>query len=275
MHCYFVLAGNAEIPIIYHVERVRDGKSFATRTVQARQHAKAIFTVTLSFQRDVKEGMKRVEHTTTMPEVEMVDEAAPNRSSGPFESRYSPSVGDPEQPSLKRTRMWLRAKGPISQQGGHEAHLSALAYMSDSFFIGTVARAHKLWRDFPKPSENEDKGKLDSAQSQRSKEEEDSDGQAKELVKRIQAMNGGHTENVEKRPEIGMMVSLDHTIYFHRPRDFRADDWLLSEMETPWAGDNRGLVAQRIWTKEGALIATCYQEVSLMPILLSSSMNSC
>lgn len=272
MHCYFVLAGNSEIPIIYHVERVRDGKSFATRTVQARQRAKAIFTVTLSFQRDVKEGMKRVEHTTVMPEVEMVDETAPNRSSGPFESRYNPSVGDPDQPSLKRTRMWLRAKGPISRQGGHEAHLSALAYMSDSFFIGTVARAHKLWREFPRPIEKDDAGKVDLAETRRSKDEdEDMEGQAKDLVKRIQA---GHMENVEKRPEIGMMVSLDHTIYFHRPRDFRADDWLLSEMETPWAGDNRGLVAQKIWTKEGVLIATCYQEVSLVPPLLSHLMNN-
>ena len=262
MHCYFVLAGNAEIPIIYHVERVRDGRSFATRTVQARQRAKAIFTVTLSFQQDVPEGHKTVEHSTAMPEVEGPDEQAPNRSSGPFESRYSPSVGtDPEQPSLKRTRMWLRAKGPISAQGGHEAHLSALAYMSDSFFIGTVARAHKLWRDFPKESTS-DAAKDDEKSARQGAD----DGQARDLVKRIKAMNGGQLENVERRPEIGMMVSLDHTIYFHQPRDFRADDWLLSEMETPWAGDNRGLVCQRIWTKEGLLIATCYQEVSLSKV---------
>ena len=60
--------------------------------------------------------------------------------------------------------------------------------------------------------------------------------------------------------EIGMMVSLDHTIYFHDPRNFREDDWLFTEMETPWAGDGRGLVYQKIWTKEGKLIATCVQE---------------
>ena len=59
-----------------------------------------------------------------------------------------------------------------------------------------------------------------------------------------------------------MMVSLDHTIYFHRPRDFRADEWLFTEMESPWAGDGRGLVLQRMWTRDGKLIATCVQEVS-------------
>jgi len=66
----------------------------------------------------------------------------------------------------------------------------------------------------------------------------------------------------DERPEIGMMVSLDHTIYFHNPRDFRADEWMLEEMETPWSGDHRGLVMQRIWSSEGKLVATCIQEVS-------------
>ena len=56
------------------------------------------------------------------------------------------------------------------------------------------------------------------------------------------------------------MVSLDHTIYFHNTKALRADDWLLMEMETPWAGESRGLVVQRIWTKEGILVATCIQE---------------
>ena len=59
---------------------------------------------------------------------------------------------------------------------------------------------------------------------------------------------------------IGMMVSLDHTIYFHNPRSFRADDWMMAEVESPWAGDGRGLVVQRIWSRDGTLIATCYQE---------------
>ena len=62
MHCYFVLAGDAEIPILYHVERVREGNSFMTRTVQARQRGKCIFTTTMSFVREGSGGAKRVEH---------------------------------------------------------------------------------------------------------------------------------------------------------------------------------------------------------------------
>lgn len=67
MHCYFVLAGNAEIPIIYQVERIRSGRSFATRTVQARQRGKVIFTTTVSFSRTGAGGKQLVEHAIPMP----------------------------------------------------------------------------------------------------------------------------------------------------------------------------------------------------------------
>lgn len=69
MHCYFVFAGDAEIPVIYHVERVRDGKSFITRTVQARQRAKVIFTATMSFARLNSGGKETVKHQSMIPRV--------------------------------------------------------------------------------------------------------------------------------------------------------------------------------------------------------------
>lgn len=68
MHCYFVLAGDASIPILYHVERVREGKSFATRTVQARQRGRCIFTTTASFVREGSGGEKTVSHELALPE---------------------------------------------------------------------------------------------------------------------------------------------------------------------------------------------------------------
>ena len=61
--------------------------------------------------------------------------------------------------------------------------------------------------------------------------------------------------------KMGMMVSLDHTIYFHSPRDVKMDDWTFSEMESPWASGGKGMVMQRIWNKQGKLVATCVQEV--------------
>lgn len=247
MHCYFVLAGNSDIPIIYHVERVRDGKSFATRTVQARQRETPIFTTTLSFQREGSAGEKTLDHDTPIPIIPppIEDETeATWIQNGPFESQHFELDPQEDEPHKMRTRNWIRARGRISKVGGHRAHLNALAYMTDSFFIGTVGRAHRTWRKVPHRSE---KGK----DEQRNKE----------LASRIKKQNGGYDENVNNRPEIGMMVSLDHTIYFHRPRDFAADDWLLSEMDTPWAGDGRGYVTQRIWTKDGRLVASCFQEV--------------
>lgn len=68
MHCYFVLAGDAAIPILYHVERVREGKSFLTRTVQARQRGKCIFTTTASFMREGSGGDITVNHGWDIPE---------------------------------------------------------------------------------------------------------------------------------------------------------------------------------------------------------------
>lgn len=68
MHCYFVLPGDASIPILYHVERLREGKSFMTRTVQARQKGKCIFTTTCSFVREGSGGERTVDHEWEMPE---------------------------------------------------------------------------------------------------------------------------------------------------------------------------------------------------------------
>ncbi len=113
--------------------------------------------------------------------------------------------------------------------------------MSDSWFIGTVSRVHGLDRF----SQH-----LDSKSGD---------------LRRIAELE--HKENTRfhsktSGAQIGMMVSLDHTIYFHRPREVRADEWMFSEMETPWSGEGRGLVMQRIWNKEGRLVASCVQEVS-------------
>jgi acyl-CoA thioesterase 8 len=67
LHSYFVLAGDAGIPVVYHVERVREGRSYATRTVQARQKGQPIFTVTMSFMRDGAGGGQVVKHEAAMP----------------------------------------------------------------------------------------------------------------------------------------------------------------------------------------------------------------
>jgi acyl-CoA thioesterase 8 len=143
--------------------------------------------------------------------------------------------------------------------------------MSDSYFIGTVARAHKLWRystqrkSQAKSTIDEDMLKkllaMDDAELKRVKFVDEAD------IERIRRLKNGedvanneHGAN-DQKPEIGMMVSLDHSIHFHNPRSFRA------EMETPWAGDGRGLVYQKMYTQDGTLIASCVQEVSSVPFM--------
>lgn len=278
MHCYFVLNGNSEIPIIYHVEHVREGRSFATRTVQARQRGQPIFTVTLSFMREGSGGKKTVQHAAQMPDVPGPAEA---QGEDIFRGRNSPFMSqridihnaDSPHPHEKKTRQWIKAVGRISEDGGHEAHLSALAYMSDSYFIGTVSRVQGLWRyNAVDPKKGDSKGgkigiTVDVIKRLKAMDTETlrrMEGMDEDVISQLRAADVVNDEVVwrrEKRPEVGMMVSLDHTIYFHAPKDFRADDWLFTEMESPWAGDGRGLVFQKIYRKDGKLIASCVQEV--------------
>lgn len=277
MHCYFVLAGNSEIPILYHVERVRDGKSFITRTVQARQRGKCIFTTTLSFTKEGSGGKRTVEHQTQIPNgIECPPDGDERTEAGnskfgdetmPFEQLRYPVVST-GKPETKKLRQWMRARGRIStsppqaREGeqdssadNHQAHLSALAYMTDSYFIGTVARVHNLTRFSSRRHIHRTLQGFDGSEEERKKMED----YLNRLAKEEEDENEGEKDPNDDR-EIGMMVSLDHTIFFHNPRAFRADEWLLQEMESPWAGDGRGLAFQRIWSKDGTLIATCTQE---------------
>jgi len=264
MHCYFVLAGDAEIPVMYYVEHVREGKSFATRTVQARQRGKCIFTTTMSFVRENSGGTKTINHAVTLPtniippDENLVMDALELRMNGgtPFTSQRVEILNkESKNPHEKRTRQWIKARGSISPDGGHEAHLSALAYMSDSYFIGTVSRIHDLWR-FGAPTNAKNKGTESQNEEMALREK---------YVNRLKEQEGfgSDLDNSQKRPEIGMMVSLDHSIYFHEPRKFRADEWMFSEMSSPWSGDGRGVVTQHMFTKDGTLVATCFQEASL------------
>lgn len=263
MHCYFVLAGDSTIPILYHVERVREGRSFVTRTVQARQRGKCIFTTTLSFMREGSGGEITVDHGWDMPEgvregleqiLQEEDDAKDKESAsngveaeGPFVSkRLGITNNSSPYPHHRKPQAWIQCRGAISPSGGQHAHLSALAYMSDSWFIGTVSRAHHLMRENHTLYNRTFPQHQDSPSSKRQTESE-----ARKSSK--------NTFETPKR-SIGMMVSLDHTIYFHRPREVKADEWMCTEMETPWSGEGRGLVMQRIWNKEGRLLATCVQE---------------
>ncbi|KAL6796960.1 thioesterase-like superfamily domain-containing protein [Trichoderma sp. SZMC 28012] len=250
-HCYFLLAGSATIPIMYHVERVRDGRSFATRTVQARQKGNCIFTTTISFVRENSGGAKQIRHAAALPDVEMPDPSWDTEGdalwdrAGPFKSRRIELKDADARPDQRKARQWHRCRGQISAAGGHQAHLNALAYVSDSYFIGTVSRIHRLWRLGLTP---EQVAELPDAEGDKMRQFLEFEGM------------GSRLEDWAGRPRVGMLVSLDHSIYFHEPKRVRADEWMFSEMESPWSGDGRGLVMQRIYAADGTLLASCVQE---------------
>ena len=235
-HCYFILAGSSEIPITYHVERVRDGRSFATRTVQARQRGKCIFTTTMSFVKAPAREVRNISHSLAMS-------VPPGPPEGPSEGTEAIElrgvhVTDGE-PSERKARHWVRVRGKIQSQ---QAQVAALAYLTDWYFLGTIPRIHDMNKPPTAPREG------DAAAPR----ESNPNG--------IGGASQPAGEGEAPRPRIGMMVSLDHSIYFHEPEQVRADEWMFVEMESPWAGNGRGVVTQRVFSRDGVLLATCLQE---------------
>ncbi len=220
LHAYFLLAGDPQAPIVYEVERIRDGRSFTTRRVVAVQHGRAIFNMAVSFQA-AEEGL---EHHAPMPEVpepeellsaselyrQVADRLPEERrekliAERPIELRPV-EPRDLIHPDRRppRRQVWLRAAGALPDDPG--LHQALLAYASDFTLLGTSVYPHGL--SFLDPS--------------------------------LQA------------------VSLDHAMWFHRP--FRLDDWLLYSMDSPSASAGRGLGRGSIFTRDGRLIASVAQE---------------
>ncbi|KAM6529432.1 acyl-CoA thioesterase [Fusarium falciforme] len=283
MHCHFLLPAHTTTPIFYRIERIRDGRTIATRRVQAYQSGKCIFTALVSFfhQAERKERME-LTHQPTMPEYsrgqeppsasgEDVDQTRLTRTCQANRgSQYECvriSAGEEEtRPESRRLRNWIRVHSQASAgshanhgQGrntDHRAHLTALAYISDHYFIGTVPRVHHA-----------DRFNNSSAIKSIIRSLGSDDPSSRQIVRSYQELA---TEELEENAicgtptapghHIGMMVTLDHTIFFHNQAVVRADEWMLTEVETPWAGQQRGLVVQRIWTSNGTLVATCFQE---------------
>ncbi|MFT5139717.1 MAG: acyl-CoA thioesterase-2 [Lysobacterales bacterium] len=220
LHAYFLRAGDQESPIVYDVDRSRDGRSFTARRVVAIQHGRPIFTLAASFQL-AQEGL---EHQFEMPDVPDPDatdssplvsaeqlENAPIKLRrwftrfGPFEFR--PIVDqDPfnPQPRPPFKRFWFRLKGELDE--AQSMHRALLAYASDFHLIGTATLPHGL-----------------------------------SFIK----------DNV-------MMASLDHAMWFHR--DVRVDDWLLYDCDSPNAYGGRGLARGMIFDRSGSLVASTAQE---------------
>ncbi|MBV1701895.1 MAG: acyl-CoA thioesterase II [Hyphomicrobiales bacterium] len=221
LHAYFILGGDPSIPIIYEVERIRDGRSFATRRVVAIQRGQAIFSLSASFQID-EPGLT---HSFAMPDV-------PDPESLPSEAdvkaQYAHLVPENARRYFERQRpieirpvtlarfldrskvlpphekLWVRAVAPLPDDPA--IHRAVLAYLSDMTLLDTALRAH-----------------------------------GKSIF--------------DKQMQ---MASLDHAMWFHRP--FRADEWMLYVQDSPNANGARGLTRGTIFSRDGTLIASVAQE---------------
>jgi len=220
LHAYFLRRGDVEAPIVYEVDRARDGGSFSVRRVVAIQHGRPIFNLAASFQAP-EDGL---EHQDVMPEVpgpgglrDMTEVAAgmierlPEKmrrfltDKRPFEFRpVQPLALDTAEKRPPARQVWIRAVGALPDSVS--LHQNLLAYVSDFELLGTSTLPHGLrfGRD-----------------------------------------------NV-------MMASLDHALWFHR--GFRVDDWLLYSLESPNASGARGYARGQLFTKDGVLVASSAQE---------------
>jgi len=220
LHAYFLRRGDMRAPIIYEVDRARDGRSFSMRRVVAIQHGRPIFNLAASFQKP-EEGL---EHQVDMPDVtgpdglqDLTDVAAeilqkiPEKmrryltDKRPFEFRpVSPmnfAVAE-KRPPVKH--IWIRAVDKLPDN--YSLHQNLLAYVSDYELLGTSTLPHGL------------------------------------------PFGRGTVQ----------MASLDHALWFHR--DVRVDEWLLYSLDGPNSSGARGFARGQFFTREGTLVASTAQE---------------
>ncbi|MEU6368229.1 acyl-CoA thioesterase II [Streptomyces sp. NPDC046931] len=222
LHAYFLRMGDPGAPIVYSVDRLRDGRSFTTRRVVAVQHGKPIFTLSASFQTD-EEGL---DHQAPMPpapdpvtlptsqerlrsydhlDAQVVERFLEAREA--IDLRYvdEPPYGKFGEPREPHSQVWFRTNGKLTDDP--LLHVVLATYVSDMTLLDSVLLAHG---------------------------------------------RGGWA--------VGDVVgaSLDHAMWFHRP--FRADEWLLYDQESPSAHGGRGLGQARIYTQDGRLAISVIQE---------------
>jgi acyl-CoA thioesterase-2 len=220
LHAYFLLPGDPKVPIIYEVDRIRDGKSFTTRRVVAIQHGQPIFTMAVSFHRD-EPGMS---HQARMPEVAK-PEQLPNEAD--IKERVLPLMPDPVRRYYERERPieWRpveldRYLGKKIENGRFHVWIRATAELPDEPAIHQCVLAYAS-----------DMLLLDSA-----------------LIP--------HGRTVFEKTL--MAASLDHALWFHRP--FRADEWLLYAHDSPNLAGSRGFSRGLIFAGDGTLVASVAQE---------------
>jgi len=221
LHGYFLRPGDPSVPIIYEVDRIRDGRSFSTRRVTAVQHGEAIFIMSASYHRPEEglshaaEALPAVPRPDELPDEQTLQAIMMEKAPEPIRryfARERPIELRPvelrhylsNEPLPAQQHVWLRATDRLPDDAA--VHQAVLAYLSDMTLFDTAL--------FP------------------------------------------HGKSVFSREM--QVASLDHAMWFHRP--FRADEWLLYATDSPSASGARGLARGLVYTLDGTLVASTAQE---------------
>jgi len=222
LHAYFIRPGDPSVPIVYTVDRVRDGRSFTTRRVTAIQHGKPIFTLSASFHHP-ETGY---EHTTPMPAVRRPEELRSNAE------RLAEALGEALPAHLRASPIELRSAGPLSIELARDPSLRAADDHSNLIWLRVTEELpddpllHVVLMTYVS-----DLTLLDTA-----------------------LLEHGTTLHDDRNSG----ASLDHAMWFHR--SFRADRWLLYAQESPVASGGRVFARGEVFTADGDLVVSVVQE---------------
>jgi acyl-coenzyme A thioesterase 1/2/4 len=231
VHCTFIEGGKPQPSIYYTVQRAN---IHTVRSVRAFQEARCIFIATVRFEPGSQPCPAPA--PAAKPLAVNVTEATGIKGGGgaedcPFICSDLENLNELSNcpPQDVRISQLMKTR-QIMGTDDRSLHTAALAYMSDNYFLPTVTRVQGIcWERDPES-----------------------------LPESLSARRGE-----DDTKEVKMMVSLDHSMYFAESHDdWRADQWMRAEMQSPWAGDGRGLVMQRIFSNHGTLICTAVQEVN-------------
>ncbi|GAA97806.1 hypothetical protein E5Q_04485 [Mixia osmundae IAM 14324] len=246
LHAYFLSFGNADRPIIYTVDRLRDGKSYATRSVKAIQDGRCIFSLTCSFQ--VPEPSQPV-FQIGRPKPDQVGRTAPledypqPEECQPIESRFIETLE--QNPNLPvKLKAFLENAIDERQHSAIEIRIADPA-RGGPIGMGVKSPTQAYWFRSRTPVPKDpafQKGVLAYA----------SDFQLISTAGNALGLSGRST------PRLAMMASLDHSMYFYN--DFDCSEWLFYHMECPRAAHGRGVVTGRIFTQDGKLAIVVAQE---------------
>lgn len=224
LHSYFLRPGKGDRPIIYSIDRIRDGRSFNTRRVVAQQDGEAIFAVAFSYHREEAGLAHQIDMGDIPPPEDLEDDEAYSKAAlkldekaisrlpkFPFHTRSFNRLDLLEPKPIDPVGgYWMKLKAPLSDEQASDPILNSylLAYQSDFAFLSSVLKPHGItYRD----------------------------------------------------PRMKTVASLDHTMWYHS-EDFRVDDWIFYKTEGYWSGKGRGLARGALYKRDGALIASTAQE---------------